>query len=124
MKSVLQVWGELQTESAAAARGPARLGQGRGDGGGGGRPEDGEGASLCLHPFQLPMLDTLTLGIWPGPASEAGGRVGWGLRPSRRRGSWGALVFGSRLSSRGWLSHAEAPSRLACAPGRVAVSTP
>lgn len=76
MKSVLQAWGKLQAESAAAARGPARLGQGRSDGGGGGRPEDGEGTSLRLHPFQLPMLDTLTLGIWPGPASEAGGRVG------------------------------------------------
>ena len=63
---------------------PYAAGTGRSDGGGGGRPEGGVGAPLCLHPFQCPMLDTLT-GIWPGPASEAGGRVGWGLGPSGRR---------------------------------------
>ena len=74
---------------------PRVAGAGHSDRGGRGRPEGGVGAPLCLHPFQRPMLDTLMLGIWPGPASEAGGREGWGLRPSGRHGSWGSLRVGT-----------------------------
>lgn len=70
--------------------------------------------SICTA-FQLPLLDTLTVGSWSGPASEASERGVWGLRPARRHGSWGGLqvgmIFGSWLSSPGRLSCAEAPQQ-------------